>query len=135
MLLALGALSTAFDALQSLTAKKSSSLQATTGFSQTATTPFESTKRANEYQFQIFNFFDMISPIFSRDTSLVIASVGGVVSIVTVRGEEATETLPAVSAAFAVSVCIPSASVALVMLQLPLPSASAAPSTVVPPVS
>jgi Ca2+-binding EF-hand superfamily protein len=41
MLLALGALSTAFDALQSLTAKKSSSPQATTGFSQTATTPFD----------------------------------------------------------------------------------------------
>jgi EF-hand domain pair len=41
MLPALGALSTAFDALQSLTAKKSSSLQATTGFSQTATTPFD----------------------------------------------------------------------------------------------
>src|ERR1700687_2106220 len=60
-----------------------------------------------------------VSPIFSRDTSLVIASVGGVVSIVTVNGGEATETLPAVSAAFAVSVCIPSASVALVMLQLP----------------
>jgi Ca2+-binding EF-hand superfamily protein len=40
MLLALGALSTAFDALQSLTAKKSSSSQAT-GFSQTATTPFD----------------------------------------------------------------------------------------------
>lgn len=39
MLLALGALSTAFDALQSLTAKKSSSSQA--GFSQTATTPFD----------------------------------------------------------------------------------------------
>ncbi|HEV7408213.1 MAG TPA: EF-hand domain-containing protein [Bradyrhizobium sp.] len=41
MLLALGALSTAFDALQSLTAKKSSSSQATTGFRQTATTPFD----------------------------------------------------------------------------------------------
>ncbi|MHB8268245.1 EF-hand domain-containing protein [Bradyrhizobium sp.] len=41
MLLALGALSSAFDALQSLTAKKSSSSQATTGFSQTATTPFD----------------------------------------------------------------------------------------------
>jgi Ca2+-binding EF-hand superfamily protein len=41
MLLALGALSSAFDALQSLTAKKSSSPQATTGFSQTATTPFD----------------------------------------------------------------------------------------------
>ena len=39
MLLALGALSTAFDALQSLTAKKSSSAQ--TGFSQTAPTPFD----------------------------------------------------------------------------------------------
>jgi Ca2+-binding EF-hand superfamily protein len=39
MLLALGALSSAFDALQSLTAKKSSSSQA--GFSQTATTPFD----------------------------------------------------------------------------------------------
>jgi Ca2+-binding EF-hand superfamily protein len=41
MLLALGALSSAFDALQSLTSKKSSSAQATTGFSQTATTPFD----------------------------------------------------------------------------------------------
>jgi Ca2+-binding EF-hand superfamily protein len=41
MLPALGALSSAFDALQSLTAKKSSSAQATTGFSQTATTPFD----------------------------------------------------------------------------------------------
>jgi hypothetical protein len=41
MLLALGALSTAFDALQSLTSKKSSPSQATTGFSQTATTPFD----------------------------------------------------------------------------------------------
>jgi Ca2+-binding EF-hand superfamily protein len=41
MLLALGALSSAFDALQSLTAKKSSSPQATTGFSQTAITPFD----------------------------------------------------------------------------------------------
>jgi Ca2+-binding EF-hand superfamily protein len=41
MLLALGALSSAFDALQSLTAKKSSSAQAATGFSQTATTPFD----------------------------------------------------------------------------------------------
>jgi Ca2+-binding EF-hand superfamily protein len=41
MLPALGALSSAFDALQSLTAKKSSSPQATTGFSQTATTPFD----------------------------------------------------------------------------------------------
>jgi Ca2+-binding EF-hand superfamily protein len=41
MLPALGALSTAFDVLQSLTAKKSSSPQATTGFSQTATTPFD----------------------------------------------------------------------------------------------
>ena len=39
MLPALGALSTAFDALQSLTAKKSSSSQA--GFSQPATTPFD----------------------------------------------------------------------------------------------
>ena len=42
MLPALGALSMAFDALQSLTAKKSSSPQASTGFSQTATTPFDS---------------------------------------------------------------------------------------------
>src|ERR1700687_6333859 len=42
-----------------------------------------------------------VSPIFSRDTSLVIASVGGVVSIVTVNGEEATETLPAASVAVA----------------------------------
>jgi Ca2+-binding EF-hand superfamily protein len=41
MLLALGALSSAFDALQSLTSKKSSSLQATAGFSQTATAPFD----------------------------------------------------------------------------------------------
>jgi Ca2+-binding EF-hand superfamily protein len=41
MLPALGMLSSAFDALQSLTAKKSSSPQATTGFSQTATTPFD----------------------------------------------------------------------------------------------
>jgi Ca2+-binding EF-hand superfamily protein len=41
MLLALGALSSAFDALQSLTSKKSSPSQATTGFSQTATTPFD----------------------------------------------------------------------------------------------
>src|SRR5450432_2042607 len=41
MLLALGALSSAFDALQSLTSKKSSSPQATTGFSQTSTTPFD----------------------------------------------------------------------------------------------
>jgi Ca2+-binding EF-hand superfamily protein len=41
MLLALGALSSAFDALQSLTSKKSPSPQATTGFSQTATTPFD----------------------------------------------------------------------------------------------
>jgi hypothetical protein len=41
MLLALGAISSAFDALQSLTSKKSSSPQATTGFSQTATTPFD----------------------------------------------------------------------------------------------
>src|ERR1700754_936263 len=41
MLLALGALSSAFDALQSLTSKKSSAPQATTGFSQTATTPFD----------------------------------------------------------------------------------------------
>jgi hypothetical protein len=41
MLLALGALSSAFDALQSLTAKKSTSPQATTGFNQTATTPFD----------------------------------------------------------------------------------------------
>jgi Ca2+-binding EF-hand superfamily protein len=41
MLLALGALSTAFDALQSLT-KKSSSPQANAGFSQTATTPCDS---------------------------------------------------------------------------------------------
>ncbi len=40
MLPALGALSTAFDALQSLTAKKSSSSQA--GFSQIAATPFDS---------------------------------------------------------------------------------------------
>jgi hypothetical protein len=39
MLLALGALSSTFDALQSLTAKKSSSSQA--AFSQTATTPFD----------------------------------------------------------------------------------------------
>jgi Ca2+-binding EF-hand superfamily protein len=41
MLLALGALSTAVDALQSLSAKKSSSSQATAGFSQSATTPFD----------------------------------------------------------------------------------------------
>jgi Ca2+-binding EF-hand superfamily protein len=41
MLLALGALSSAFDALQSLTSKKSSASQATTGFSQTSTTPFD----------------------------------------------------------------------------------------------
>jgi Ca2+-binding EF-hand superfamily protein len=41
MLPALGVLSSALDALQSLTAKKSSSPQATTGFSQTATTPFD----------------------------------------------------------------------------------------------
>jgi Ca2+-binding EF-hand superfamily protein len=41
MLLALGAISSAFDALQSLTSKKSSPSQATTGFSQTATTPFD----------------------------------------------------------------------------------------------
>jgi Ca2+-binding EF-hand superfamily protein len=41
MLPGLGALSSAFDALQSLTTKKSSSPQATTGFSQTATTPFD----------------------------------------------------------------------------------------------
>jgi hypothetical protein len=41
MLLALGAISSAFDALQSLTSKKSSSPQATTGFSQTAATPFD----------------------------------------------------------------------------------------------
>jgi Ca2+-binding EF-hand superfamily protein len=43
MLFALGALSSAFDALQSLTSKKSSSPQATTGFSQTTTTPFDTT--------------------------------------------------------------------------------------------
>jgi len=41
MLLALGAISSALDAMQSLTSKKSSSAQATTGFSQTATTPFD----------------------------------------------------------------------------------------------
>src|SRR5882757_4636185 len=45
MLLALGALSTAFDALQSLTAKKSSSPQA--AFSQTATTPFDTATAAS----------------------------------------------------------------------------------------
>jgi hypothetical protein len=44
MLLALGALSSAFDALQSLTSKKPSSSQA--GFSQTATTPFDTTSPA-----------------------------------------------------------------------------------------
>jgi hypothetical protein len=41
MLLGLGALSTAFDALQSLTAKKSSSSQGSAAFGQTATTPFD----------------------------------------------------------------------------------------------
>jgi hypothetical protein len=47
MLPALGALSSAFDALQSLTAKKSSSPQATTGFSQTGTTPFDTDTTAS----------------------------------------------------------------------------------------
>jgi hypothetical protein len=47
MLLALGALSSAFDALQSLTAKKSSSPQATTGFDQTAITPFDTDTTAS----------------------------------------------------------------------------------------
>jgi hypothetical protein len=46
MLLGLGALSSAFDALQSLTAKKSSSSQATAGFSQTAATPFDTASPA-----------------------------------------------------------------------------------------
>src|ERR1700687_1540953 len=73
-------------------------------------------------------------PIFSRDTSLVIASVGGVVSIVTVNGEEATETLPAASVAVAVTPWVPAVRVLVVMLQLPA-VAVAVPSTVVPSVS
>src|SRR5882757_3585912 len=75
-----------------------------------------------------------VSPIFSDDTSLVIASVGAVVSIVTPRPDEATETLPAGSVAFAVRVCPPADSVELVTLQLP-PVAAAVPITVVPSVS
>src|ERR1700710_2077682 len=75
-----------------------------------------------------------VSPILSRDTSLVIASVGAVVSIVTPRPDDATEPLPAGSVAFAVRVWGPAVSVELVIDQSP-PVATAVPSTVVPSVS
>ncbi len=52
---------------------------------------------------------------------------GAVVSMVTVRAEEAAEVLPAASVAVAVMLLTPSVSVAVVMLQLPAPSAVAVP--------
>ena len=60
---------------------------------------------------------------------------GAAVSIVTCKPDEATPVLPALSVAFAVSVCDPSLNADDVIDQLPLPSAVAVPSTVVPSVS
>jgi hypothetical protein len=57
------------------------------------------------------------------------------VSMVMVSPDEAALTLPAVSAVFAVTVWLPSVSMAAVTLQLPPTSAAAVPSTVVPSVS
>ena len=60
---------------------------------------------------------------------------GAVVSIVTARAVDATPVLPAASVTLALSVCAPSVSALVVMLQLPEPSAVVVPSRVVPSVS
>src|SRR5512133_104733 len=72
-----------------------------------------------------------VSPILSVDTSLVIASVGAVVSTLTTSALEAVPVLPAASVAVAVIECAPVPSVELTIDQFP-PVATAVPSTVVP---
>ena len=75
-----------------------------------------------------------VSPILSVDTLLLIPNVGAVVSMVTGKPADAALTLPAISVAVTLMLCVPSAKVVLVMAQLP-PVAMAVPSTVVPSVS
>ena len=64
-----------------------------------------------------------------------LGAEGAVVSIVTVRPVDAAPVLPAASVTLALSVCAPSVSALVVMLQLPEPSAVVVPSRVVPSVS
>jgi hypothetical protein len=79
-----------------------------------------------------------VAPLPALDVTNVDAlnatPVGAVVSIVTASGDDAADTLPAASTAFAVNVWLPSASVPAVIDQVP-PVAVAVPSTVVPFVS
>src|ERR1700682_41151 len=80
------------------------------------------------------NVIVAVSPIFNCDTSLVIETVGAVISIWTARPEDDGPTLPATSVAVAEMVWLPSLSAVLVIDQLP-PLATALPSTVAPSVS
>src|SRR5579859_3036145 len=80
----------------------------------------------------------IVAVLVAVDVGIVVElrsrPVGAAVSIVTAKPEEATETLPAVSVALAVTVWEPDDSVEDVIDQLP-PVAVAVPSTVVPSVS
>src|SRR6202171_5055537 len=80
------------------------------------------------------NVIVAVSPIFNCDTSLVIETVGAVISIPTARPEDDGPTLPAASVAVAEIVWLPSLSPVLVIDQGP-PLATALPSTVAPSVS
>src|SRR5260370_118601 len=64
--------------------------------------------------------------------TLLMASAGGTVSMVTLRAAEAGETLPAMSVAVAVMAWVPSLRAELIMLQLPSLAAVAVPRIVLP---
>ena len=72
-----------------------------------------------------------LAPAFSCATSLLMARVGAVVSIVTVVAALAAPTLPAVSVSLAVMAWLPSPRTLLVMVQVP-PVATAEPIAVAP---
>ena len=73
------------------------------------------------------------TPLSDAAASASVAGLAGaLVSMVKAKSLDTPETLPAASVARAVSVCAPSASVLLVIVQAPEPSAVALPRTVAP---
>lgn len=80
------------------------------------------------------NVMIAVWPTFKLDASLVIKSVGAVVSMVMLKLLDALLTLPAASVALAVIVCGSALNIVDIMDQLP-PVAIALPKTVVPSVS
>ena len=76
-----------------------------------------------------------VSPAFKVDTSLVMARVGAVVSMVRTKAGEYPLTLPAASVAWTLSVCSASANILEIKVHDPSAAAFVVDSTVLPSVS